>query len=162
MHSSFRPLATLLLLALFPAASVSAADLEIVRVFAGWRNAESFSRVGEYFGGKKSGGGIIVLRTQPAERSGYYWLVRLKNHGAPLQGGRFELQVISPSAPEPKTFVFAAEIPSGDSVFQLGLTGPDWPAAKSRPVAWHLRLLGADGAILLAKESFLWEQPGKK
>jgi len=65
MHSSFRPLATLLLLALFPAASVSAADLEIVRVFAGWRNAESFSRVGEYFGGKKSGGASLCCARSP-------------------------------------------------------------------------------------------------
>jgi hypothetical protein len=162
MHLPFRLPAALLLTAFLSAAPTSAADLEIVRVLTGWHSAESFHRVSEYFGGKENSGGITVLRTQSAEHSGYYWLVRLKNQGAPLPGIRFELQVISPSAPEPKPFTFAADIPSGGSVYQLGLTGPDWPGAKSRPVAWHLRLLAADGKTLLAKESFLWERPEKK
>jgi hypothetical protein len=162
MHRSFRVLATLLVLALLPVAYVSAADLEIMRVFTGWRSAESFSRLSEYFGGKENSGGIIVLRTQPAERAGYYWLVRLTNKSAGWPGCRFELQVISPIAPEPKTFTFNADIPPGGSVFRLGLTGMDWPGAKGRPVAWQLRLLGSDGATLLARESFLWERPEKK
>jgi hypothetical protein len=162
MNRSSRFLVTLLVLALLPVAFASAADLEIVRVFTDWRSAESFSRLSEYFGGKENSGGIIVLRTQPAERAGYYWLVRLTNKSAGRPGGRFELQVISPIAPEPKTFTFSADIPPGGSVFRLGLTGTDWPGAKSRPVAWQLRLLASDGTTLLAKESFLWERPGKK
>ena len=162
MHPSLRPLATLVLLAFLPAASASAADLEIVRVFTDWRGAVSFHGLGEYFGGKEDSGGITILTTQPAERSGYYWLVRLKNKGARLPGSRFELQVISSSAPEPKTFSFPADIPLGGSVYQLGLTGPDWPGEKSRPVAWQLRLLASDGSTLLVKESFLWELPKKK
>jgi len=162
MHRSFRSLARLVLLALLPAAFVSAADLELVRVYTGWSSTESFHRLGEYFGGKENNGDISVLRTQPADHSGYYWLVRLKNKSSPLPGSRFELQVISPAAPEPKTFTFAVNIASGGSVYRLGVTGPDWPGAKSRPVAWQLRLLAADGTTLLARESFLWERPTKK
>ncbi len=141
---------------------MSAADLEMVRVFTGWRSAESFHRISEYLGGKENTGGITVLTTQKGERSGYYWLVRLKNQSSRLAGSRFELQVISPSSPEPKTFSFPADIPSGGSVYQLGLTGPDWPGPKSRPAAWRLRLLASDGTTLVAKESFLWEQPKGK
>ena len=162
MPRSFRSLAPLLLLVLLPAAPVSAADLEIVRVFTGWHTAESFHRLGEYFGAKEKNEGITVFRTQAGEHSGYYWLVRLKNKSSRMSGNRFELQVISPSAPEAKTYTFPADIPPGSSVFQLGLTGTDWPGAKSRPVAWQLRLLAADGTSLLAKESFLWELPAKK
>ena len=162
MHPSFRSLTTLLLLAVSPVAPALAADLEIVRVFTGWHSAESFHRVSEYLGGKENTGGITVLTTQKAERSGYYWLVRLENKSAQLTGSRFELQVISPSAPEPETFSFPADIPSGGSVFQLGLTGPDWPGPKSSPVAWRLRLLAADGATLLLRKSFLWERPETK
>jgi hypothetical protein len=160
MHQSFRSPAAWLLLALSLPAPLQAAGLEIVRIFPGWHSAESFHRVTEYFGGKGNTGGVTVLRSQSGELAGYYWFLRLKNPAAPVAGARFELQVITPAAPEPKTFTFAADIPTGSSVFQLGLTGGDWLGAKSRPAAWHLRLLAADGTTLLARESFLWELPG--
>ncbi|MFA5057327.1 MAG: hypothetical protein WC485_04395 [Opitutaceae bacterium] len=159
MRPSLRHLPLLLLLVL-PVRS-PAAGVEIVRVFTGWRDAASFQRVSEYFDGRENTGGIRVLRSQPDARGGFYWLVRLKNADRPLAGAKFELQVITPAAPEPKTFVFPADIPAGSPVYQLGLTGADWPEAKARPVAWHLRVLAADGKTLIAKESFLWEQPGK-
>ena len=162
MPSSFRLPAVLLLIALLSPVSSLAADVEIVHVFTGWRSVESFHRLSEYFGGKENDGGIKVLRSQPAERAGYYWLIRLKNPHASIPGARFELQVISPVSPEPKTFIFAVDLPSGRCVCQLGLTGSDWPGAKARPDAWHLRLLAADGTTLLARESFLWELPDKK
>jgi hypothetical protein len=141
--------------------SVRAAGPEIVRVFTGWRDAASFQRVTEYLDGRENTGGIIVLRTQPGARAGFYWLVRLKNDGAPLAGARFELQVITPTSPEVKTSTFPVDIPLGSPLYQLGLTGSDWPGAKARPAAWQLRLLAADGKTLIAKESFLWELPGK-
>jgi hypothetical protein len=162
MPSSFRLPAVLLLIALLSPVSSLAADVEIVHVFTGWRSVESFHRLSEYFGGKENDGGIKVLRSQPAERAGYYWLIRLKNPHASISGAKFELQVISPVSPEPITFPFPADLPSGRCVFQLGLTGSDWPGAKARPDAWRLRLLAADGTTLLARESYLWELPAKK
>ena len=149
-----------LLLLLFLSASVRAAGPEIVRVFTGWRDAASFQRVSEYLSGKENTGGIIVLRSQPGARAGFYWLVRIKND-APLAGAKFELQVVTPTSPEAKTFTFPADVPAGSLLYQLGLTGADWPGAKARPAAWQLRLLAADGKTLIAKESFLWELPGK-
>jgi hypothetical protein len=161
MHRSLRfSLLGLLLLSL-PSVAVHAAGLEIVRVAEGWRDAASFQRVTEYLDGKENTDGITVLRSQPGQRAGFYWLVRLKNGGAPLPGAKFELQVITPAAPEPTTFTFSADIPTGSPLYQLGLTGADWPDAKARPAAWHLRLLAADGKTLIAKESFLWKLPGK-
>ncbi len=162
MHPSFRLPAAVFLIALLPPVLTSAAELSIVRVLTGWRSADSFHRVTEYLGGKENDGGIKVLRSQPAGQAGYYWLIRFKNPHATVSGARFELQVISPVSAEPKTFVFAADIPHGSSVCQLGLTGSDWPGEKVRPDAWHLRLLAADGTTLLARESFLWELPAGK
>jgi hypothetical protein len=151
-----------LLLLLFLPAAARAAGPEIVRVFTGWRDAASFQRVSEYLDGRENTGGIIVLRSQPGARAGFYWLIRLKNDGAPLAGAKFELQVITPTSPEAKTFTFPADVPAGSPLYQLGLTGADWPGAKSRPAAWQLRLLAADGKTLIAKESFLWELPGNR
>lgn len=150
----------LLLLLSYPARS-SAAGVEIVRVSTGWRDAASFQRLREYFDGKEHTGGITVLRSQSGERAGYYWLVRLKNEGPPLPGAKFELEVISPDAPTPKTFTFASTIPVGGGLYQLGVTGRDWPDAKARAVAWRLRLLAADGQTVIAKDSFLWALPPK-
>jgi hypothetical protein len=154
-----RLLAAILLLAL-PAAS-RAAGLEIVRVSPGWRDAASFQRVSEYLDGRENTGGVTVLRTRPGERAGFYWLVRLKNDGPSLAGAKFELQVITPAAPAPKTFTFPADVSAGSALYDLGVTGADWPEAKARPAAWRLRLLAADGRTLVGEKSFLWELPGK-
>jgi len=151
-------LPTLVLLLALPIRG-QAAGIEITRVFTGWQDAASFERISEYFNGRENSGGIPVLRSQPAERAGYYWLVRLKNGEAALAGANFELQVITPASPETKIFAFPASIPAGRSLFRLGLTGADWPGARFRPVAWQLSLLTADGRTVIARQSFLWAMP---
>ncbi len=140
-------------------AGLRAADVELLRVWPGWQEAESFDRIAEYFGGGERSGRQSVLRTRPAVREGYYFLVRIKS-AQPVPAAKFEVQVIRPDATEPKTFTFAAAVPAKETVFQLGLTGPDWPGgAKVNPVAWKLAVLGADGQVLAEHKSFLWEKP---
>lgn len=141
-------------------AGLGAAEVEFVRVWPAWRDQASFERIGEYFGRPESTGGEIVLRTQPGSRDGFYFLVRVK--GGEAVGGRFELNVIRPDHPEPKTFTFPAALRGRETVFELGLTGNDWPGGKAaNPVAWRLALLGADGRVLAEHKSFLWEKPAK-
>jgi hypothetical protein len=138
-----------------------AANVEFLRVWPGWRDADSFDRISEYFDGRENTGKDIVLRTQPDARPGYYFLVRVKSP-AVLPEVSFEVSVIRPDTPEPKTYRFAAAIPAKESVFQLGLTGADWPAGEqANPVAWKLVLMGADGRVLAEEKSFLWEKPAK-
>ncbi len=138
-----------------------AAGTEFVRVWPSWRTAESFERIGEYFGRGEVPSGQIVLRTQTAARAGYYFLVRVKQSAA-LSGARFVVDVIRPDAPDAKSFSFPATAPAGETVFQLGLTGADWPGGeKAQPVAWRLALLAADGRTLAEHKSFLWEKPAK-
>jgi hypothetical protein len=152
---------TLLLLALLVPSVVAtrAADVKFLRVWPGWRSAESFERISEYFGGAENTGKQHVLRTQPDSRAGYYFLVRVKSASA-LGGTNFELNVIRPDTPEPMTYRFPATVPEKETVFQLGLTGSDWPGGEeANPVAWKLTLLGADGGVLAEEKSFLWEKP---
>lgn len=138
-----------------------AAEVEFVRVWPAWRDAASFDRIREYFGGTESHGRETVLRTHAEARGGYYFLVRVKSAAA-LPAAKFELRVIRPDSPEPKKYEFAAALPAKEAVFQLGLTGADWPAGnKANPVAWKLALLGADGRVLAEQKSFLWEKPAK-
>jgi hypothetical protein len=155
-----RVFAWMVLVCILPAAPLKGAgDVEFVRVWPGWRDAESFERISEYFGSGENPGREIILRTQPAERAGFYFLVRVKSSAA-IGNARFQLQVIRPDAPEPKTFVFPAAIPTKEKVFQLGLTGGDWPGGnEAAPVAWKLALLADDGRTLAEHKSFLWEKP---
>ena len=138
-----------------------AADAEFIRVWPGWRDAESFERIGEYFGGKENSGREQVHRSQAGARAGYYFLVRVKNATA-QPGAKFLLSVIRPDHPEAKVYPFPAALPANEAALQLGLTGTDWPAGKeTHPVAWKIALLAADGRVLAEHKSFLWEKPAK-
>lgn len=156
---SVRPL--LLLAGLTLAAVLSAADLAIVRVYTGWRDAASFKRISEYFDGKEHTGREIILRSHPDQRAGYYYLVRLKNSGAPVKA-RVHLELIGQGWTAPRTTVFPVDIPAGSTVFQLGLTGPEWQDAKVQPIAWSLQVLADGGQVLATEKSYLWEKPAAK
>jgi hypothetical protein len=141
--------------------SIRAADVEFVRVWPGWRDAESFDRITEYFTGQENTGREVILRTHPDQRAGFYYLVRVMNSAAMFPGAKFVLQTISPTNPEPKIATFPVDLPSRAKVFQLGLTGADWPDRKAHPVAWKLELRSADNQVLASAQSFLWEKPAK-
>jgi hypothetical protein len=136
----------------------AAAEMKIIRVFSGWRDAASFKRISEYFDGKENTGGQLVLRTHADQRDGYYFLVRVAHAGAPLDA-RIKLHVVRPTAATPAAYSFSTSLPGGESVLHLGLTGPDWPDKKANPVAWKLELCSADGSVLATEKSYLWEKP---
>lgn len=138
---------------------VQGREVEFKRVWPGWRDAESFERISEYFGGTEDPKREVIVRTQAAERRGFYFLVRVKS-GQAHPGAHFELQVIHPAAPEPRVHRFPVSVPARESVYQLGITGADWPGGKgTNPVAWKLALVSAEGRVLEQHHSFLWEKP---
>jgi len=147
----------IILLGAFLAATVAAHAVGIVHVWPEWRSSDSFVRISELFDGKENPGTEIILRTHPESRDGMYFLVRIAEGSA--ADLRFEVSVIMPGSPDPVRFSFPAALREGSSVFQLGLTGADWPDAKVNPVAWHVALLGADNAEIAAAQSFLWSAP---
>jgi hypothetical protein len=151
------------LFTLVAASCCAAADLTIVRVWPGYRTAESFERISEYFGKDEDAPNQLILRTRPDTRPGYYFLVRVKNSAAALADAKIELQVITPFAPEPKTYNFSCSLPAGSHALNLGLTGTDWPGQpKDEVVAWQLRVLSSSGTELVKAQSYLWIMPDKK
>lgn len=142
------------ILGAFLAATIAANAVEIVRVWTEWRDDASFIRLSELAGGGENPGTEIFLRTHPEVRDGMYFLVRLrKAEAADLV---FHIQVIMPGGADPVGFRFPAKVRKGSSVYQLGLTGPDWPGAETHPIAWRVALLGKEEAELGSVESFLW------
>lgn len=135
------------------------AQVEIKRVWPEYRQADSFERISEYFTHREHTSGQIVLRTKPDQREGYYFLVRFKNKGATVEDAQVDLNVIDPTSPEPRTYSFKTKLPAGSHVLNVGLTGADWAKVEMSPVAWEIRLLGADRQELARKQSFLWAKP---
>jgi len=144
-----------------PAGSLRAAEVSFVRVWPGWRPADSFKRISEYFDNQENDGGWIVARTRPKDRAGYYFLARVDHPATPLDGARFVLQVILPTDPVPRTYSFPVACPAGNHVFDLGVTGADWAGKSVHPVAWRLDLVARDGRPLATQQSFLWAKPAK-
>ncbi len=141
--------------------SAQAAELTIVRIYTGWREAASFKRISEYFDGKENTAGEAILRTHPDQRGGFYFLVRVTNPGAP-RAVNARLELITHTAAKPVAHTFSTDLKSGDTVFHLGLTGADWPDPKADPVAWKLDLTDAEGRVLATEKSYLWEKPAGK
>ena len=156
-----RLLLTLALL-LGSAGLTRADEIKFVRVWTGWRNAASFERISEYFTGRENPGSQVLLRSHPEIRAGFYFLARVSNPGAALAAAKVIVYVITPDSPKIRSFTFTAPLPTGDTVFDLGLTGADWAGEKVHPVAWKVEVVTTEGRSLGAAKSFLWEKPDKK
>jgi hypothetical protein len=130
----------------------------IVRVHHEWREAASFKRIAEYFDGREHNGSEAIRRSHPDVRAGYYFFVRVKNPGA-LRPAQAALKVITSSSAQPVSYQFPVELKAGDTVFNIGLTGADWPDAEQNPVAWKLEFLDPEGKVLATSTSYLWEKP---
>jgi hypothetical protein len=149
--------AAFLVTALGAAGALAAEPLAIVRVQTGWRPAESFKRISEYFDGQENTSGQVVARTHPESRAGFYFLVRVANAGAPFEA-RVALEVIPSADVAPLKRAFPVALPAGQAVLNLGLTGSDWSETKPHPVAWKLEILDGEGRVLAAEKSYLWDQ----
>ena len=142
-------------------AGAHAAGVEFVRVWPEWREAASFERISEYFDGKENPGSQVLLRTHPDVRPGFYFLARVANTGTAEGPAKLVLSVIKPDSPRAKVYTFPIELPAGQTVFNVGLTGDDWAGPKVHPVAWKIEVVAADGRVLGVAKSFLWEKPDK-
>ncbi len=138
-------------------ATVSAAEVRIVRVWPEYRTAGSFTRIAEYFGGKESAPETII-RTRADARAGYYFLTRLESAAA-TDGAILALEYIVPGDDRARVHFLPVDLPRGSRAFLVGVTGADWPGPKVAPTAWRMRLLAPSGAELAREQSFLWSLP---
>jgi hypothetical protein len=154
-----RPLIFLFLVLGLLCAPLRANDVSFLRVWPQWHDADWFQSYYEYRHHHELDGKWTVIRSQPWERGGLYFLTRVKNTGARLEGSTFVVRVIAPDSTETRIYSFPAVIPKGSQLFEIGLTGTDWAGPKFNPVAWNVELHTADGQVLAQQSSFLWEKP---
>ncbi len=148
----------LALLTLASAAPLPAAEIPEARVAAAYRDAEQFYRISEFFTGKESTGGDIILRTDPTERGGYYFTVKLPRYPYRTEvPAAVQLQVILPGDVDPTLF----EFPLGphrrrNPLILVGLTGKNWPDSSAHPLAWQITFHDSEGQPIARQKSFLW------
>jgi hypothetical protein len=159
MRKPFALMALLASAALLGAAPSPQEPIRMIRVWPTWRAADTFQSYYEYHSGKELVGRWTVMRSQPDERTGLYFLVRIENKKEAERGATFVVRVISPDSPETRVYNFPATVKSGSWVYEIGLTGKDWAIGHVHPVAWDVELQTAEGAVVAKKASFLWEKP---
>jgi hypothetical protein len=159
-RSTFLLLGLAFLLTGFPT-GVAHGRVEIVRLWTGYKDASAFVRLRELITGKEVTGRTLVMRSDPSERAGFYYTLRLAERDArTVPEGSIVLHVIPPDAAEPQIhkFPFAAAS-RRQARMEVGLTGEDWTFGKTMPLAWRLEVQDAAGRILDSRESYLWSQP---
>jgi hypothetical protein len=150
------PTATIAMMGLLGSA-VHAQDVSFQRVWPNYREAASFTRLREYFGGSPDATNRAALRTQPDRRTGYYWLVRTAA-SADLPDCTLRLELHRTGQTDISIHAFPFSVSAGSHVVNVGLTGTDWTDPAERPVAWQLTLLSPSGSPLATEQSFLWQR----
>ncbi|WOO42709.1 hypothetical protein [Rubellicoccus peritrichatus] len=123
-----------------------------------YKPAQSFQRIAEYFGTPELTGRKIILRSDPKNRGGLYFVVHIDEDANELpKGSSFEVSAVFPDSPKAKLFKFPLPEPTPDHrVVWIGLTGDDEPADDEPPVSWLITIKGPQGEIIASKKSFLW------
>jgi hypothetical protein len=145
--------------------SATGGNVSIDSVAQRYIDAGRFKRISEYFDDQENKGGHVVERTQPNDRTGYYFIVDLDWHPGVIMpaGTKVVLDYIRGDNPTPRqaVFTFPKAASTWSEIF-VGLTGSDWPSATMELVAYKLTIETADGTVLAQHKSFLWDLPDLK
>lgn len=130
-----------IILSLLSLSGVVTKAAEIELAFTDYLRTGQFQRISEYFTGQERAGSRTLLRSNPEERSGLYFIIRLNE---PLESSainQVEVELIRNESGEVETFTFHIENRQGKGRWiYCGLTGDDWPDEKVSPLAWSVRL----------------------
>ena len=128
----------------------------------GWKNAEDFMRISEYFSDRENTGSNCICRTDNKERSGLYLILGLDVGEKIPAGSKAMLRYFRPDKIGEQTaeFILPDFTSSISGEILLGLTGDAWPKTKkkARPSAWQLSVTAPDGTLLVYRQSYLWAQ----
>ncbi len=134
-----------------------AAEIELA--FTDYLKTGQFQRITEYFTGQERAGSRTLLRSNPEERSGLYFIIRLNEPLSSSAINEVEVELIRNDSGESEIHTFLIESREGKGRWiYCGLTGDDWPDEKVMPLAWSVRLKQNQREIALHR-SFLHSLP---
>jgi hypothetical protein len=119
--------------------------------------AQAFERIREFFTGREHTGRRVILRSDPTQRAGVYFIMKFDHKLSRLpEDLTVGVDWIDGANGLKQTFrgPMPADRKRTDTLL-LGLTD----APMTSPLAWRVFVLEADGSILGEAKSFLWEKP---
>ena len=142
---------------------------------------EYFQRILEYFGWPELTANKVIVRSDPAQRAGLYFILEMnKSLSSYPPNSAIILHYFLPKKPWPlkKRFAIPKSI-DAESELWIGLTGSDSPLqyidhtipivdmtsgqkhypVKYSPLAWKVEIIDSQGTILTEYQSFLWSIP---
>lgn len=134
------------------------ATVDILEIKPRYIEAQAFKRITEYMTGAEHKGRRVILRTDAAQRDGFYFTLVLNQDVRKLpQGTVIEGEFYTPHSKDAQTHTFElpAQRPRTREIF-VGLTGANWPEENAVPAAWRFTIKDANGAVLETKQSYLW------
>jgi len=143
---------------LLAAETLVSVELENVRIR--FIEAEKFYRISEYFTGEENQGGRVIVRTQPEERGGTYFILRFSERIRTLPPDTFiSLDYFQPGSTslESHRIALPKNRKSTNKLF-LGVTSSE-EESSTLPVAWRIGVEDASGQLLSEYKSYLWEIP---
>lgn len=148
------------LLLLCPNDSIADDGLKIEKVRVQAMEAKAFFRIAEYFTGREHLGKRVILRSDPEQRGGIYFVVHLNRNLDKLPAGTlFELEYLQTGTSRLSGHDFVLpEMRKSTGVVFLGLTESGW-LERGLPIAWRIRVANDAGESLAEYKSYLWELP---
>ena len=133
-------------------------SVEIVEIMPRYIEAEAFKRISEYMTGKENPGKRVIIRTNPRQRDGYYFVLVLNRNVRKLPPDAYiqgEFYTSKSLDLQTRRFEFPSILPSTREIF-IGLTGDDRPQENAVPAAWRFTIKNSQEEILAQKKSYLW------
>ena len=132
--------------------------IDIVGVTLRYMETEQFKRVSEYMTGKENLGKRVIMRTNPRQREGYYFVLTLDRDVRKLPPDAYILGEFYTSKSldmQTHRFEFPSILPGTREIF-VGLTGDDWPEKDAVPAAWRFTIKNSQETVLAQEQSYLW------
>ena len=133
-------------------------EVKILNVYRELIPKDTFVRISEYFTGKENPGYRVIVRTQPQEYGGYYFILQLNKKINDLPSNtrvRLEIALAGKAESTSYTFPIPYNKKAEKEIF-VGITGQDWVYEPTDLIAWKITLIDAEEKILIEKPSFLW------
>lgn len=159
MQNSFLALFCLLIISCGTTQKSVEPSFEIREIIPRYIETKDFVRVSEYMTGKENPGRRVIIRTNPKERAGYYFVLVLNRNVRKLPPDAYvqgEFYTVKSLDKQTQRFDLPAILPSTREIF-IGLTGDDWPQkGEAIPSAWQFTIKNSREEILAQEKSYLW------
>ena len=122
--------------------------------------AGTFTRVSEYFTGHENQGRRVIVRSDPENRGGLYFIIRFSESTKDFpQGLRLAVDYYSMKQGklDHQEFELPYPMKRTNKIF-AGITAEE-TKDTTLPIAWRIQLLRQDGSVYSELKSYLWEMP---